>query len=473
MADGSFPRVPPQSLDAEASVLAACIDDPDKAALDAVRPLLTRLDFYADANRHIWDAIVALDTENQPIDVVTVKNRLRAEKRLEQVGGTEYLIQIAQATPATAHLEAHAKIVADKARQRRMVARCQEIAAEGYAEIQDVRTWALSAAQAVTDIASEVGRENDPAERFDELLPQVVSEITEHQRIGKSPSAVSTGYARLDAIFAGGWERSQMHVVGGRPGMGKTSAVTCASLNVAAQGLGVVFISAEMPKSQLVKRALAVESFIDVQRIMSGRVERQEWASLSAAAARLQKLPISIKFCPGATVAEIRATIRKEARRLPQLGLIVVDYLQILNGERRDNDTRESEVSNLSRRLVWLAQEFRAPLLAVSQLNRGVESRANANKRPTLSDLRESGAIEQDAYSVSLLYRDEYYNKGSEWAGTLEWIVAKQRNGPTDTVRLAFRSGSTAVANLEEDVRAAEAQHMTDDFVEDFDQRYP
>jgi replicative DNA helicase len=444
-------RVPPQNLDAESSVLAACIDDPERTSLDAVRPLLERGDFYADANRYIWDTILALDAENQPVDVVTVTQRLRAEKRYEQVGGSTYLAQIAQATPAVANLEAHARIIAEKARQRRMVALGQRIVAEGYTELPDARTWALDAAQAATDIAAEGASDEDPAERFDELVPKVFEEMREHARHGRSPTAVPTGFIRLDEYFAGGWERSEMHVLGGRPGMGKTSAVLCACMNVAKHGEGVIFLSAEMPRKQLVRRALAVEAHVDVQAVMSGRMNAQEWSAVAAAAGRLVGLPLVIKECPGAKIGELRATIRKESRRLPPLGLAAVDYIQILDGERRDGDSREAEVSMLSRRLKWMAQEFRVPLLVVSQLNRSVEARANVNKRPTLSDLRESGAIEQDAYTVNLLYRDEYYKKDSEWAGTLEWIVAKQRNGPTGMVRLAFVGASTMVANLADD----------------------
>jgi replicative DNA helicase len=455
MADGSFARLPPQNLDAEASVLSACIGDEDKTALDAVRPMLRRDDFYADANRHIWDAIAALDAKNEPISIVTVVQQLRVAKRFEQVGGSSYLAQIAQGTPVVAQVEAHARIIAEKARQRRLVAACQRIAAEGYDELADVRGWALGAAQSVTDIAAESAREEDPAERFDELMPKVIGEIADRAKHGTSSTAVSTGWTRVDEIFAGGWERSQLHVIGGRPGMGKTSAVLCGCLNVARSGAGVVVLSAEMPKDQLVKRALAVEAHVDVRSVMTSRLNDQQWSAITAAAGRLARLPISLKFCPGAKIAELRATLRKEARRLPPLGLVAVDYLQILDGERRENDTRESEVASLSKRLLWMAQEFRVPLLAVSQLNRSVESRQNANKRPTLSDLRESGAIEQDAYTVSLLYRDEYYKKESEWAGTLEWIIGKQRNGPTGTVRLAFVGASTMVANLAEDEQKA------------------
>lgn len=450
MADGAA-RVPPHNLDAEAAVLSAVMLDPTKDALDRARAILGSGEhFYADMNRHVWEAILDVDQGGGALDIVTVKERLAATGKIAAVG-TDYILRLVDATPAVAHVEAHARIIVEKARQRRMVALAQRIAVEGYGNVDDVRAWSLDAAQAVADVASLGSRDDDPAERFDALVPRVIHEIDERARNGGSSNGIQTGWLRLNDVLGGGWERSQMHVIGGRPGMGKTSAVLCACLNVARQGLGVIFISAEMPKEQLAKRALAVESHTDVQAVMSGRLNATQWAAVTAGAARLAKLPLTIKFCPGAKIAEIRGTVRKEARRLPELGLVVVDYLQILDGERREGDSRESEVSNLSKRLVWMAQEFRVPVLAVSQLNRSVESRNNTNKRPSLSDLRESGAIEQDAYSVSLLYRDEYYNKGSEWAGVLEWIVAKQRNGPTGTVKLAFVAGSTMVANLAED----------------------
>jgi replicative DNA helicase len=449
MPDGAD-RVPPNNLDAEAAVLSASLLDPTRDALDRARTVLGGgAAFYSDANRRIWEAILDLDQEGKPADVVTVKAWLSARSRLAQVGGIAYLAQISDATPAVAHVDAHARIVVEKARQRALVALGLRLTAEGYGELPDVQSWALGAAQAVADIAASGGTE-DPTERFDELVPRVAAALAERSRTGNSLTGIDTGYIRLNQIL-GGWEVGKMHVIAGRPGMGKTSAVICAALNVAKRGHGVIIGSAEMEKEELAKRCLAVEANVNLRHVMSGRMNAEEWAAVTAAAVRLAKLPLSIKYCPGATIGELRGAFRKEARRLPPLGLLAVDYIQILNGERKDGDNRETEVSGLSRRLMWLAQEFRAPLLAVSQINRAVEARNNANKRPQISDLRESGAIEQDAYSVSLLYRDEYYDKESSWAGTLEWNVAKHRNGPTGMARLAFVSGSTMVANLAED----------------------
>jgi replicative DNA helicase len=449
MADGAA-RVPPSNLDAEAAVLSASLLDPTRDALDRARTVLgTGAAFYSDANRRIWEAILDLDQEGKPADVVTVRAWLAARNRLSQVGGVAYLAQISDATPAVAHVEEHARLVVEKARQRSLVALGQRLAAEGYGELEDAQGWALGAAQAVADIAAAGGTE-DPTERFDELMPRVTAELAERSRTGNALTGIDTGFLRLNAIL-GGWEVGKMHVIAGRPGMGKTSAVICASLNVAKRGYGVIIGSAEMEKEELAKRCLAVEANVNLRHVMSGRMNAEEWAAVTAAAVRLAKLPLSIKYCPGATIGELRAAFRKESRRLPPLGLAAVDYIQILDGERKSGDNRETEVSGLTRRLTWLAQEFRVPLLAVSQINRAVEARSNANKRPQISDLRESGAIEQDAYSVSMLYRDEYYDKESSWAGTLEWNVAKHRNGPTGMARLAFVSGSTMVANLAED----------------------
>jgi replicative DNA helicase len=443
--------VPPCSVEAEGAVLSACLLDESRAALDTAREIIRDGDFYSDSNRWVWRAILDLDAAGQALDVVMVAKRLRDQNRFEQVGGAAYLAQLADCTPAIAHVADHAQIVADKARQRRMIGTLQAATAAGYGQISDVPKWAQDVAQQVAEVAATVPK--DPPELFSELVPRVIAETEVRSRDGIHVSGVETGWREYTRAL-GGWKRGKLHVVGGRPGMGKSSFVLGAALNVALQGFGVVFVSLEMSKEELVHRALAVEANVDVRKIETGRLNQQEWSAVMSASSRLQRLPLSVVFKPGATVGDVRSTIRTELNRMMksgvlQLGLVVVDYLQIMDGDRRQGDSRESEVSSISKRLTWLAGEFDVPLIGVSQLNRSVESRANSSKRPTMADLRESGAIEQDAYTVTLLYRDEYYNKDSEWRGTVEAIIGKNRGGPPQTVRLAFTADSTRIDSLE------------------------
>lgn len=454
MADGarSAPaRTPPANLDAEAAVLSACLLDGTRAALAQARALLRSGNFYADANRLVFDAITDIDDAGKAPDVVLVAQRMRELGTLERAGGAPYLAQLSDATPAVAHVADHARIVADKSRQRWMIAELGTILGSAFEELGDVRTWAQDAAQRVADVAAIDPKE--PAEFFAQIVPRVLEEASCRAQHGVVFAGVDTGWREYTELI-GGWKRRKQHIVAGRPGMGKTAFVLNAALNVARQGLGVIFPSAEMDEEELAQRALSIESGIDVRKIETGRMTTAEWSAVTDAAERLRKLPISIGFCPGATLGEIRSMVRLQRARLAEIGcahvgLVIVDYLQILNGEQRQGESREGEVSRLSKGLLWMAGEFDVPVLTVSQLNRALESRSD--KRPVLSDLRESGSIEQDAHTITFLYRDDYYNKrGSEWAGTMEAIVAKNRSGPTDTVRLAYVAECTRIANLTE-----------------------
>ncbi len=444
-------RVPPSNLDAEAAVLSACLLDGTHTAVDAARALLTEFDFYADANRLVFRAILDLDAAKQPIDVVLVAQLLRERNDLERIGGTPYLAQLADATPAVAHVAEHAQVIADKSRVRRMIARLQVGIAEAYGGLEDVITWSQTLATEIGDIASVDQR--DPPELLEEIVPRVLTDALARNRHGVTVSGIDTGWRDYTQAL-GGWKRGKLHVVGGRPGMGKTSFVLGAALNVAAQGLGVVFFSAEMDKSELAQRALAVASGVNTRSIESGNLTTAEWEAVQTAAVWLKTLPLSILFKPGGRVSDVRSAVRIERNRLAkrgteQLGLVIVDYLQLLNGDKQRGEQREAEVARVTKDLTWLAGEFDVPLLGVSQLNRALENRSNKSKRPTLADLRESGAIEQDAYSVTLLYREEYYDKSTEWAGTVEAIIAKLRGGHPKAVRLAFLAESTRIANLD------------------------
>lgn len=446
MADAG--RVPPSDLDAEAAVISACLHSSE--ALDDVRPHITPASFYADANRRIFDAIVELDLSGKTPDVVLVAGLLRDRGLLLQVGGSPYLAQMADATPSIANAALHAKVIADKARQRAVISACQRFAAEGYDDVGDVTAWAQDAAQVLSDVAA-TGDEEDPAELFSELMPRVFGAMRERAALKRELSGLDTGLELLNRR-TGGLAIGKMHVIGARPGMGKTAIAMQLALNVAAKGQAVIFISAEMDKDELALRALSNYARVDGMKVKSGVMHHEQWRDVAEAAKNLSVLPLSLKYRPAATVGLIRATIRKEARRLAErgfpLGLVVVDYLQILDGERERGETREAEVSRLSRRLMWLAGEFKVPLLALSQLNRSVESRSNQSKRPTMADLRESGGIEQDAYTIALLYRDEYYHKDSPDKGLLEVNLEKVRGAPTGRVYLKFTPEYGRVDNL-------------------------
>jgi replicative DNA helicase len=463
-------RIPASDLDAEAAVLSACLHD--RTAVDAVRREAAPDDFYAHANRTIFEAICHLADIGQPCDVVTTARRLKEVGRWEAVGGATYLAQISDATPAVAHVGAHAKIIRRKASQRRVVEVCTRVAAEGYGEVEDVSKWAQDASQALADAAPT--RHRGTSETLAELVPVALDELRERKAGRGKKLGVDTGWSALTKKL-NGWRRGKMIVVAGRPGMGKSSLLLGALLNVARQGQTAVMISCEMEKHELVDRALAIEANVDVQRLESGSLNDKEWENVVKAGERLRKLPLVLTYQPAATIADIRAELRTRAN-VGQLGLVAIDYLQILNGERGKGESREGEVSELSRRICWMAQEFDVPVLTASQLNRDVEKRQD--RRPTLADLRESGAIEQDAHTVVFLYRDEYYRKEepTDPVGELELIVAKQRGGPTGTVTLGFVRHSTAVVPLVDEGEQAlrDYDDIADNYGDDpYDARYP
>jgi replicative DNA helicase len=437
----------------------------DRDALDIARGILNAPDFYADANRRIWEAAVELDDQSQPVDATTVAALLKTRGRLQQIGGVQYLAQITDATPAVAHIDAHAGIVRDKARQRRMVAVCQRYAGEGYGDVGAVDEW-LQGAEAAVYEAAQRPEDSETEGDIAALIPPVLDGLKKRRADGGSIPGIDTGWLDLTRKL-NGWVAGELYFVAGRPGMGKTALLLGAALNVARAGYGAIMVSAEMGREQLVQRAIASAAGVDVARFMCGRLRDEDWASACVAAEELRRLPVAITYQPGATVSAIRSAVRRQTRALQSrvgddlpLGLVVVDYLQILDGQRAKNDSRETEVSTLSRRLKWLAGEFGVPVLAASQLNRAVELRQN--KRPQLADLRESGAIEQDAYAILFMYRDEYYRPDTPDKGVLEVNIAKHRNGPAGVVEMQYQAESTRISCLAR-------EHEPDDFGEGWD----
>lgn len=469
-------RVPPNDVDSEAAVLSAVMLS--REAFDVVNELLAPEHFYSEANRRVFEAIVDLQRSMRAIDVISVAAWLKDRERLQQIGGTPYLAQLTDATPAVANVETHARIVREKWRLRQLIGTCQQFAAEGYGDCGEVQAFIDRAEQSIFDIArvpessSVVSLRDAVVEAF-----KILNEATKH---GGGITGIPTGFVQLDRMTAG-MHPGDLYIVAGRPGMGKTSFVLNLALNVARPrvlgpvdpndpygenaeerpGWGVAFFSLEMPKEQLAARLLASEARVGMSDIRKGNVHPKDWSKLTEAAARLGTLPVWLDDTPAIGLLDLRAKIRRlqaEISRKPtdgrarveKMGLVAIDYLQLMHG-RRDAGSREQEISELSRGLKQLAKELQVPVIALSQLNRSVETRNTKDKRPQLSDLRESGAIEQDADAIIFIYRDEYYNEDSEDKGIAEIIIAKQRNGPTGTVKTRFTGAYTRFDNLEND----------------------
>jgi replicative DNA helicase len=467
-------RVPPHNLDAEAAVLSAILLD--GSAFDQAYETLKAEHFYSDANRRVYEAIIDLNQAGKPVDIISVQAWLRDRERLDQVGGMPYLAQLSDATPAVAHVAEHARIVHEKWRLRELIAACQQYASGGYGDCGEVQGFIDQAEQAIFDI----GRvpERTAVRPVRDAINRAFDILGAAARRGDMVTGVPTGFTKLDKRIAG-LHSGDLYIVAGRPGMGKTAFVLNIATNAAQPrrvrvedqhaafgeaeieqpGYGVAFFSLEMPREQLASRLLATEARVDVSKIRSGNVNHDDWAKLTDAAARLGKLPLWLDDTPALGLLDLRAKVRRlkadierqkgDGPKAERLGLVVVDYLQLMQG-RRDANSREQEISELSRGLKQLAKELGVAVIALSQLNRSVETRTSKDKKPQLSDLRESGAIEQDADTIIFIYRDEYYNKeaSAEPPGTAEIIVAKQRNGPTGTDRVHFEAAFTRFDNL-------------------------
>jgi len=459
---------PPSDLAAETAVLSAVLASAE--ALDEVRGCMRPHDMFSTANRYILEAALKLDEAGKHVDVVSVTGALHDAERLNAVGGVEALARLVDEPLSPTAIETHCRTIADKARVRRMIATAYQIAAEGYAPHDDMDAWLHSAEQAVFD-AAEDGRSVGKTESIQPLVLRVMAEI---EARGEDSMSGVDGIWMPWRSLAGVMPTlrlGKVHVVAGRPGMGKTAFATELARLCAGPDCGVLILSLEMTKDELVQRLLAAEAVQNVQTIMEGEPAADDWPGLTAAAERLRALPIAIRHCPGAAVSLLRATVRREAARMNRAGvplkLVIVDYLQLLAGNRRKGDSRDTEVGDISRGLVSLAGEFHVAVIAVSQLNREVEKRPN--KRPQLSDLRESGAIEQDAYSVTFLYRDDYYDEHSKEPGVAEVRVAKHRNGRTGTARLRFVGESCRFDDIED----PDDGYSDLDAPDDSDRRHP
>lgn len=461
-------RVPPHDLDAEAAVLSAILLESD--ALDRVLDALKPEHFYAEAHRRIYEAALELSNSGSPIDIVSVAGWLRDRERLTQVGGAAYLGQLVDAVPAVAHLPTYAKMVREKWRVRQLISTCQRVAAEAYGDIGEVQGFIDRAEQSIYEIARTP--ESSSVQRLQPIIKTIFDNLTELAQRGERLTGIPSGFERLDSMTSG-LHKGELTIVAARPGMGKTSLVLNMAVNVAAPrsittatpdgleemrevpGAGVAVFSLEMPREQLASRMMCAEGRVDVGKLRQGHLHERDWQNLTQAAAFLHRLPIWIDDTPGLNVLELRAKVRRLQAECKQgeaeangIGLVIIDYLQLMSG-RRDAQSREQEISEISRNLKQLSKELEVPVVALSQLNRAVETRGTKDKRPQLSDLRESGAIEQDADNIFFIYRDDYYNREeSEERGIAELIIAKQRNGPTGKVRLRWSPEYTRFDNL-------------------------
>jgi replicative DNA helicase len=424
-------RLPPQNLEAELAVLGAILIDP--SSVDDVAGILSAEDFYRDAHREVFEAVIELLNQGggHQIDVITVSEQLRHRGTLDNVGGLAFLMELAQVVPTAAHAVYYAEIVHEKAVLRRLIETGSRVVGMAFQAETPPDEILEQAQHALSELAQKGRRE---PERLHRVLVQALERV--EKLAGQNGLAgLSTGFPDLDRLTSG-LQPADFLVVAARPSMGKTNFCLNIARHVALRERATVAIfSLEMSREQLAMRLMAAEADIDGQRLRNGDLGEEQWQRLTQALGRLGDAPIYIDDSAGLSPLELAAKARALHRRIP-LGLIIIDYLQLMSGRQR-SENRQQEISEISRSLKGLARELDVPVLTLSQLSRAVESRTD--KHPMLSDLRESGAIEQDADLVAFIYRDDYYVKDSESQGQAEVIVAKQRNGPTGTVHLAFR----------------------------------
>jgi replicative DNA helicase len=434
-------RVPPQNLQAEESLLGAMLLSRDAVA--AAAEIVTAADFYKPAHGHIYEAITSLVAQGEPVDPVTVADELRRADLLEAIGGPETLIALQTNTPATTNAARYARIVEEHAVLRRMIGVGGEIADLGYSLPDDVIKTVDRAESMVYELSQH--RMTDSMSQLQEMLSATLDRIEELYDRGDAITGLPSGYTDLDGLLSG-LQPNALIVVGARPAMGKTSlALGMASHAALHARRPVLFFSLEMSRLELSQRLLCAEARVDSTRIRNGRLDDSDWTKITHAVGRLGEAPIWIDDNPNVSIMEIRGKARRLKSRIGDLGLVVVDYVQLMTGRSRA-ENRQVEVAELSRGLKILARELEVPVVALAQLNRALEQRAD--KRPMLSDLRESGALEQDSDVVMFIYRDEIYNPDSADRGTAEVLVAKHRNGPTGMCRLAYLSHYTKFANM-------------------------
>ncbi len=434
-------RIPPHNNEAEQSVLGSILLK-DKAFASVVDKLAAT-DFYRQGHQIIYQSMVELFDRGEPQDLVTVTNLLNDRNLLESAGGPTYLASLTSIVPVTANIAAYARIIRQKAILRNLINTSTDIANRCFEEQDDIDTLVDQAEQSIFDLAGK--KSSSDFNALKSIVPDSFKKIEQLYKRKELITGVPTGYYELDKMTAG-LQDSDLIVLAGRPSMGKTAfALNIAQHAALVEKIGVAIFSLEMSKEQLAMRLLSSVGHIDSQKIRTGRLQSEDWPHLTRAVGMLSDAPIHIDDTPALSILEMRSKIRRLASQ-HDIGLILVDYLQLMQGRSAENRTQE--ISEISRSLKALAKEHSVPVLALSQLNRGLESRTD--KRPMMSDLRESGAIEQDADVICFIYRDEVYNKAEDnpERGIAEIIIGKQRNGPTGYTRLFFKKEYTMFENL-------------------------
>lgn len=442
MNESTMDRVPPHNYEAEQSVIGAIFLEPQ--ALITASEILMAEDFYRTAHQKIFQTMLTLSDQGKAIDVVTVTEELSVKKELEDVGGLSYLTELASAVPTAANIAHYAKIVEEKALLRRLIRVATKIVEDGYTREDEVEALLSEAEKKMLEVANR--KNAGDFQHVKDVLVDTFDNIEKLQSREGDVTGIPTGFRDLDHITAG-FQRNDLIIVAARPSVGKTAFALNVAQSVAVQAReNVAIFSLEMGAEQLVMRMLCAEGNIDAQVLRTGALTTEDWGKLTMAMGSLSNSGIFIDDTPGVRINEIRAKCRRLAKE-HGLGMILIDYLQLIQGSGKPGENRQQEVSEISRSLKGLARELKVPVIALSQLSRGVEQRQD--KRPMMSDLRESGSIEQDADIVAFLYRDDYYDKESESKNMIEIIIAKQRNGPTGTVTLAFRKEFNKFINVD------------------------
>ncbi|MBB1148895.1 MULTISPECIES: replicative DNA helicase [unclassified Myroides] len=448
-------KIPPQVTDFEEAVLGAMMID--KKGIDEVIDILQPEAFYKEGHKYIFEAIDQLFVSNQPIDLLTVSAQLRKNAKLDIAGGDAYLVSLTQKISSSAHIEFHSRVILQKFIQRSLIRISNEIIEDAYDETTDVFDLLDKAEAKLYEVTQgNIKKSSETAQSLVAQAKKRIEEISTKEGL----SGLATGFHKLDELTSG-WQPSDLIIIAARPGMGKTAFVLSMARNIAiASGAGVAFFSLEMSSVQLITRLISSETGLSSEKLRTGKLEKHEWEQLNVKVKDLERAPLFIDDTPSLSIFDLRAKARRLASQYG-IKLIVIDYLQLMTagGSQKGGGNREQEISTISRNLKALAKELDIPVIALSQLSRAVETRGTS-KRPLLSDLRESGAIEQDADIVSFIYRPEYY-KIEEWddefrsptAGQAEFIVAKHRNGGLDNIRLKFLGMFGKFDNLDEDAR--------------------
>lgn len=436
-------KIPPHDVEAEQAILGSMLTDKDAviSALEVLKPEA----FYREDNKAIYEAIVNLYNRAEPIDIITVKSELVSTGKFETIGGLEYLAILPDKVPTSANVEQYIKIVEEKALLRNLIKTANEIINLGYSQTEEVDDIMDMAEKKIFDILKQKNQTG-----FTPIKDVLVETFAQIERLYNKSDVITgipTGFIELDYKTAG-LHNSDLVLVAARPAMGKSAFVINIAANAAIRsGVPIVIFNLEMSKEQVANRILCSEAMVDSNKVRTGKIEEEDWTKLASALGPISEAPIYIDDTPGISIMEIRAKCRK-LKLEKNIGLVIIDYLQLVTASGKKNSSREQEISEISRSLKILAKELNVPVIALSQLSRAPEQRKD-DHRPILSDLRESGAIEQDADIVMFLYRDDYYNENSEEKNIAEVILAKHRGGSTGTVKLAWLGDYTKFANLE------------------------